>query len=147
MFKDILEALGKVKSRSLTIVFLALALSTFLEEGGTIAHPFSASSLILPILVVVASVVVIAWVQFINRLNSYLADHDHASWGPITGGGILAFCLSVTFWYVSSVPDPINLKLLGTPNFIRMFALYLFAIETINIDRYLVRNERTAKLG
>ncbi|WP_339430493.1 hypothetical protein [Pseudomonas sp. EA_65y_Pfl2_P78] len=147
MFKDILDALGKIKSRSLTVVFSALALSTFFEEGGAIAHPFSVSSLMLPLLVMAATVFLLAWVRLINRLNSYLADHDQASWGPLFGGGILAFCLAVTFWYVSSVPDPLNLKLLGAPSFIRMFALYLIAIETINIERCFVRDTRAAELN
>ncbi|QVW21929.1 hypothetical protein KJF94_18805 [Pseudomonas hormoni] len=135
VIKDLLDALGKIKSRHLLIVFAALSISTFAPGGGPIANPFSAISFMLPFLVIAAYVIVISWVLFVHQLNSGLADHDLASWGPVIGGTLLAFCLSVTFWYVSNVPDPINVKLLGTSGFTRMFALYLFAIETININR------------
>lgn len=147
MFKEILDALGKIRSRSLTIVFIALAISTFAENGGPIANPFSMISMVLPFLVFFASLLLICWVDLIHRFNSRLADHDQASWGPMLGGSLLAFCLSVTFWYVSNVPEPLSLKLFGTPNFIRLFALYLFAIETINIGRFSRQRERTASLG
>jgi len=136
VFKDLLDALGKVKSRPLLNVFAALAISTFAPGGGPVRDPFAVTSLLLPILVFGASVLVISWVRFVNFLNSRLADHDLFSWGPYLGGTALAFCLCVSFWYVSNVPDPINLTLLGSVGFVRMFALYLFAIETIGIKRY-----------
>ena len=135
MFKELLDALGKVKSRPLLNVFSALAFSTFMEGGGPLKDPFSVTSLLLPFFLMIASVLVLSWVLCVNYLNSHLADHDHFSWGPYLGGVILAFCLCVIFWYVSSFSDPINLKILGSVEFIRMFALYLFAIETINIKR------------
>lgn len=135
MLKDILDALAKVKSRPLLVVFTALAMSTFLTGGGPVKDPFSAETFALPILVLIADVMVIAWVLFVRNLNSRLSEHDHANWGPVLGGTVLAFCISVTFWYVSNFPDPITLKLLGNLGFIRLFALYLFSIETINITR------------
>jgi hypothetical protein len=135
VFKDILDALGKIKSRPLLVVFAALAISTFTPGGGPINYPFSAMSLMLPILVMGTYVIIISWVLFVHLLNSKLSDYDLASWGPILGGSLLSFCLCVTLWYVSNVPDPISIKLLGTAGFIRLFALYLFAIETINIKR------------
>ncbi|MHC8379224.1 hypothetical protein ACYZT3_25480 [Pseudomonas sp. MDT1-16] len=146
MFKEILDALGKIGSRSLTSVFIALAISTFAENGGPIADPFSKISLVLPFLVFFSSLLLVCWVDLIHRFNSRLADHDQASWGPLLGGSLLAFCLTVTFWYVSNVPEPLSLKLFGMPNFIRLFALYLFAIETINIGRSSRQRQRAAKL-
>ncbi|NTZ96899.1 hypothetical protein FCH79_16580 [Pseudomonas koreensis] len=135
MFKELLEALGRVKSRPLLSVFAALAFSTVVEGGGPIKDPFSVTSLLLPFFLMVSSMLIVSWVLCVNSLNSRLADHDLFSWGPYLGGTILAFCLCVAFWYVSNVPDPINLKLLGSVEFVRMFALYLFAVETINIKR------------
>ncbi|MFJ3119595.1 hypothetical protein ACIPI6_23975 [Pseudomonas protegens] len=135
MFKDILEVFGKVKSRPLLVVFGALAMSTFLAGGGPIVDPFSAESFALPVFVFFADVMVIAWILFVQNINGRLSENDHANWGRVLGGTILAFCLCVTFWYVSNFPDPISLKLFGSSGFIRLFMLYLFAIETINIDR------------
>lgn len=135
MFKELMDALGKVKSRPLLNVFLTLAFSTFMEGGGPLKDPFSVASLLLPVFLMIASVLVLSWVLCVNYLNSRLADHDHFSWGPYLGGVVLAFCLCVAFWYVSTFPDPFNLKMLGNVEFIRMFTLYLFAIETINIKR------------
>lgn len=136
MLKDLLDALGKVKSRPLLNVFAALAISTFAPSGGPIRDPFSGTSFLLPVLVFGASVLIISWVHFVNFLNSRLSDHDLFSWGPYLGGTALAFCLCVSFWYVSNVTAPINLALLGSVEFVRLFALYLFAIETIGIKRY-----------
>lgn len=48
MFKELLDALGKIKSRPLLNVFSALAFSTFMEGGGPLKDPFSATSLLLP---------------------------------------------------------------------------------------------------
>lgn len=135
MIKDFLDALGKVKSRPLLIVFAALAISTFEPGGGPIKDPFSADTLALPFFVMFAYVAIVSWIIFVHGLNSRLADHDLANWGAILGGSTLAFCLCVTFWYVSEVPEPMTLKLLGTAGFIRIFFLYLFSIETINIER------------
>lgn len=139
MLKDFLDALGKIKSRSLLVVFAALALSTFMPEGGPLKNPFSVGSLTLFFFVIFAEIMVICWMSVVHHLNSRLADHDLASWGPYLGGTVLAFCLCVTFWHVSSTPDPVNLKLLGTEGFIRVFALYLLAIETINIKRHFAQ--------
>lgn len=135
MFKDLLDALGRIKSRPLLNVFAALALSTFIDGGGPIKEPFSVTSLLLPFFLFFASVMVVSWVHCVINLNSRLADHDSFSWGPYLGGVVLTFCLCVVFWYVSNVPDPINLKLFGSVEFVRMFALYLFAVETMNIKR------------
>lgn len=135
MVKDFLDALGKVKSRPLLIVFAALAMSTFAPDGGPLKNPFSASAIVLPFLVMLSYVLIISWVLFINGLNSRLADNDLASWGPMIGGSFLSFCLCVILWYVSHVPDPMSLKLLGTEGFIRIFFLFLFSVETINIGR------------
>lgn len=135
MLKDFLDALGKIKSRPLLIVFAVLAMSTFDPSGGPIKDPFSASSLFLPFLTAFSFVLVVSWSMLIRRLNSSLSDYDSANWGVLLGGTILAFCLCVTFWYVSNNSDAINLKLLGNEGFIRLFALYLFGIETINIQR------------
>lgn len=135
MFKEILDVLGKLKSRPLLNIFSALAFSTFMDGGGPVKDPFSVTSLLLPIFLMISSVLVLSWVFCVDYLNSHLASHDHFSWGPYLGGTVLAFCLCVFFWYVSSFSDPINLKMLGSVEFIRMFALYLFAVETINIKR------------
>lgn len=134
MVKDILDALGKVKSRPLLIVFGALAMSTFAPEGGPLKNPFSAGSLALPILVMFSYVAIVSWVLFVQSLNSRLADYDLASWGPFLGGSALSFCLCITLWYVSHVPDPMSFKLLGSEGFVRVFFIFLFSVETINID-------------
>ncbi len=39
-----MDALGKVKSRPLLNVFLALAFSTFMEGGGPLKDPFSVAA-------------------------------------------------------------------------------------------------------
>ncbi len=135
MVKDFLEALGKVKSRPLLIVFAALAMSTFAPGGGPLKNPFSASSIVLPFLVMFSDVAIISWVLFVRRLNSRLADNDLANWGPILGGSLLSFCLCVILWYMSHVPDPMSFKLLGAEGFVRIFFLFLFSVETININR------------
>ncbi|TVT83973.1 hypothetical protein [Pseudomonas sp. H3(2019)] len=135
MLKEFFDALGRVKSRPLLVVFTALAVLTFTPGAGPIRDPFSVASFALPFFVFAADVAVGSWVLFVRKLNSRLADHDHASWGPVLGGTALAFCLCVSFWYVSNFPDPFNLKLFGNVVFVRMLALYLFAIETININR------------
>lgn len=135
MIKDFLDALGKVKSRPLLIVFAALAISTFAPEGGPLENPFSAGSLALPFFVMFSYVAIVYWVLFVRGLNSRLTDHDLANWGPILGGSVLSFCLCVTFWYVSHVPDPMSFKLLGSEGFVRIFFLFLFSVETINIER------------
>lgn len=135
MVKDFLDALGKVKSRPLLIVFAALAMSTFASGGGPLKNPFSAGSLALPFLVIFSHVAIVSWVMFVHGLNSRLADHDLANWGVVLGGSVLSFCLCITLWYLSHVPDPVNFSLLGSDGFVRVFFLFLFSVETINIKR------------
>lgn len=59
MVKDFLDALGKVKSRPLLIVFAALAISTFAPEGGPLKTPLSAGSLALPFFVMFSYVAIV----------------------------------------------------------------------------------------
>ena len=97
MFKELLDALGKVKSRPLLNVFSALAFSTFMEGGGPLKDPFSVTSLLLPFFLMIASVLVLSWVLCVNYLNSHLADHDHFSWGPYLGERYWRSACALTF--------------------------------------------------
>jgi drug/metabolite transporter (DMT)-like permease len=135
MVKDFLDALGKVKSRPLLIVFAALAISTFVPGGGPLTNPLSVGSIALPFFVFFSYVANVCWVMFVHGLNSRLADHDLANWGVILGGSVLSFCLCVTLWYLSHTPDPMNFGLLDTEGFVRVFFLFMFSVETINIKR------------
>jgi uncharacterized BrkB/YihY/UPF0761 family membrane protein len=135
MVKDFLDAVGKVKSRPLLIVFAALTISTFTPGGGPLKDPFSAASLALPFFVFFSYVAIVFWVLFVRVLNGRLADHDLANWGTILGGSVLSFCLCITLWYLSHVPDPMSFKILGSEGFVRVFFLFLFSVETINVKR------------
>lgn len=135
MVKDFLDAMGKVKSRPLLIVFAALAISTFTPGGGPLKDPFSAASLALPFFVFFSYIAIVSWVLFVSFLNGRLEDHDLANWGVILGGSVLSFCLCITLWYLSHVSDPISFKVLGSEGFVRVFFLFLFSVETINVGR------------
>jgi hypothetical protein len=135
MLKEILGVVEKTNTRPLLIVFVALALSTFDKKGGPLADPMSWKSLVLPVLVFISYTLVWMWIEFVHRLNDRLADNDIASWGPLVGCSVLAFCIVLTFWYLANHPDHISFSLLGDPGFVRLAALYLLAAETIKIER------------
>jgi hypothetical protein len=58
-----------------------------------------------------------------------------ASWGPMIGCSILAFCLLVVFSYLSVHPQGVSFAILADPNFIRTSTLLLLAVETIKIQK------------
>ncbi len=136
MLKDVLDWFSKVKTQPLLIVFLAIAISTFIPSPGPLENPFSMVSLVIPVFIGVAHLLVIVWVRFVNSLNMKLAEHDLGSWSMLFGGSGLAFCLCVVCWYVSHHPEPIALKILGEANFLRLFTLFLLSAETIKLPRY-----------
>jgi hypothetical protein len=136
MLSEILGIVEKTNTRPLLLAVGALALSTVNLETSLLTDPLSWRALALPILVVLAYLAVWLWQDLVFRLNSNLSDNDVASWGPLLGCTILAWCLAATLAYFARNPSGPSWALLGEANFVRLLAGYLLAIETIKIKRW-----------
>ncbi|MCY1433688.1 hypothetical protein D3C76_878910 [compost metagenome] len=134
MFKEVIEAQTKISTRRWLSIVGALAISTYIPGGGPLKDPFSASALVLPLLVLFVAVLFECWRLIIIRINLMCRDDGSSGWGIGVGVSILTWCLCVTAWHVANVPDPFTIKLLGSEGYIRTFAVYLFAIEAIKSD-------------
>lgn len=134
--KDILGWFGKINSRSLLVVFVALTLLSVFPEASPLANPFSLVSLSVPIAIMMAHFFVVGWLIFIGRLNLGLPERDLANMGVFIGGSGLAYCFCILFWYISRTPDPLNVKILGDVGFVRFFTLYLLSVVTMQVPRY-----------
>ncbi|WP_412461747.1 hypothetical protein ACK2SD_07225 [Pseudomonas sp. SC11] len=134
--KDILDWFSKVNSRSLLMAFGALTLLSIFPDSSPLADPFSVAALALPAAVGVSHLMVLFWIVFIGRLNLGLRDGDWANMGVLIGGSGLAYCLCILLWYVSHTPDPLDIKILGTADFVRFVTLYLLSVVTMRVPRY-----------
>jgi uncharacterized membrane protein YbhN (UPF0104 family) len=134
--KDVLDWIGKINSRSLLIVFVALTLLTVFPEASPLAAPFSVAGFAVPAAMMMAYFIVISWLILIGRLNLRLPGGDLANMGVLIGGSGLAYCLCILFWYISHTPDPLNVKVLGDVGFVHLFTLYLLSVVTMQVPRY-----------
>ena len=136
MLKEIFGVAEKANTRPLLIVFAALSLATLQEGAQLLKDPFQWSALMLPIAVFSAFGVVWGGFVVLHRLYAALPDNDIMSWGPVIGCSILAFCLLVSFQYLSTHPQGLSFELLSAPGFVRLLMLYLLAVETIKVRRH-----------
>lgn len=135
MLAEILAVIEKANSRVLLFIFVGLFFYSFLGDGEVIADPLSYNGLSLLIFIVWAYGLTGIWFELIEKMNDSLPENDMASWGPIVGGTILAFCLLVTFSYLARNPQGLTLSILAKKNFLRLCTLYLLGFETIKIER------------
>jgi len=135
MLKELLGVVEKTNTRPLLVTFFALSMATASSNDTLLTNPFSWQLILLPFAVFLAYGLVWGWVYLIHSMNSTLADNGVASWGPMIGSTILAFCLLVTFSYLSSHPQGLMFSLLGESGFIQVCSLFLLAAETIKIHR------------
>ncbi|KYC14112.1 MULTISPECIES: hypothetical protein [unclassified Pseudomonas] len=140
--KDVLDWFTKINSRSLLIVFVALTLLTAFPEFSPLDDPFSIAALSIPSAMLMSYLLVIGWLITIGRFNLSLPEGDYANMGVFIGGSGLAYCLCILFWYVSSTPDPLNVKILGDVGFVRLFTLYLLSVVTMQVPRYPAAADR-----
>ncbi|GHD81828.1 hypothetical protein ACFSQE_07595 [Vogesella fluminis] len=135
MLTEILGVLEKTNTRPLLIALSTLSFMVRSTDGAILADPFSWDLVALPILGLVAYATVFAWIYMIHRMNLRLSENDIASWGPIVGGSLLAFCLLVAASYFSKNPQGLSFTVLAQPNFIYFCTLTLLAAETTKIRR------------
>ncbi|MBB3260373.1 putative membrane protein [Paraburkholderia bannensis] len=135
MLAEILGVIEKANSRVLLFIFVGLFFYCFLGDGENIADPLSANGASLIILIVWAYGLTGMWIELVGKMNDSLPENDLASWGPIIGGTILAFCLLITFSYLAKNPQGLTLSILAKKNFLRLCTLYLLGFETVKIDR------------
>ncbi|MEW9899816.1 hypothetical protein ABWL39_14430, partial [Chitinivorax sp. PXF-14] len=98
MLGNILGVVEKTNTRPLLITFIALSFVTLLNGGALLKNPFSEQAFGIPVAILFAYCVVWYWSSLIHWLNASLSSNDIASFGPLVGCSILAFCLLVTFW-------------------------------------------------
>lgn len=135
MIAEILGVVEKTNTRPLLISFVALSMAAGATSGTILIDPLSWQLMILPIAVFVSYVLIYGWVLLIHKMNSRLADNDIASWGPMIGSALLAFCVLQIFSYLSSHPQGLTFVLLAEPNFIYVLTILLLSAETTKIHR------------
>jgi hypothetical protein len=141
MLKEILEVASKTGTRSLLPAFSGIALYTLSGDHELLSNPVSWYALIIPVLVLVSKLLFRLWVEAIRRITIYLSD-DHQinnNVGPFLGSCVLTFCVLVTFSWLAPNHANLSAHVLVEPGFIRLCALYLFAIETVRLKFRQVR--------
>lgn len=135
MLTEVLGVVEKANTRPLLIAMTTLSLLVRATGGAILGDPFTWALVVILPLGVMAYVLVIGWIYMIQGMNARLPENDMASWGPIIGSSLLAFCLLLTFSYVSSHPEGLSLSLLGEPDFVYVCTVFLLATETAKIRR------------
>jgi hypothetical protein len=136
MLTEILGVIEKTNTRPLLTAMITISLLIHITEGTILVDPFIPELILLPILGFFADALLYLWIYFIHLMNSRLQENDTASWGPLIGSSLLAFCLLLAFSYLSSHPKDLSLSLLAQPNFIYLCTAFLLATETNKIRRY-----------
>ena len=135
MLAEILGIIEKANSRVLLFIFIGLFFYSFLGDDEIVVNPLSSNSAALIIFIPLGYFLTGVWIELVERMNESLPENDMASWGPIIGGIVLAFCFLVTFSYLANTPKELTLSLLVKKNFLRLCALYLLGFETVKIER------------
>ncbi|SOZ10605.1 hypothetical protein [Cupriavidus taiwanensis] len=135
MLTELLGVVEKTNTRPLLIAFVALSLLSLSRGANLVANPLSWQTLALPVIVGLSYLLIWFWLALIDRMNSSLSDSDIASFGPLIGCTLLAFCFMLTFSYLAAHGKELDFAILVRREFIHLATLYLLAMETMKIRR------------
>jgi hypothetical protein len=103
MIKELLGVVERFDTRPLLVTFTALSFATYNRHGALLlVDPFNWYSLCLIFFIFAAYLSIYLWVLSIHNLNFGLKQNDILNWGLLIGCTILAFCILVFIFVITS---------------------------------------------